>query len=476
MKKIFLYILPLVLLGSCVKGLDDYNIDQKNPSEVTPGSLFANSTKVISDIITTPNVNNNVFRFWVQQWTATTYQDEPRYDFVTRNIPLNFWNQFYREALMDLKTSKEVAEADEFLDPAIKANQVALTEILSVYAWTVIVNTWGDVPYSEALNLDEFGRPVYDDAATIYQDLFSRLDAAIAAIDPSAEGFGSSDLIYADDLNAWVKFAHSLKIKMAITIADADAAAAQSAFTSSQDKAFASNADNAAFAYQAASPNNNPISNSLVPPFTARQDYVIASTIVNRMNSLEDPRMDFFFKDKIDGKYVGGTPGVTSPFDDFSHVSDKITDPTFEALLLDYSEVLFIKAEAAARGWGGNATTLYQEAITASMQYWGVGSADITAYLARPDVNYSISSANYKERIGNQKWLALYNRGYDAWVEWRRLDYPALSPAQNADGPMPTRLPYLTSEYTLNEANVSAAAGKIDGGDEADGKVFWDKF
>ncbi|MFB5945340.1 SusD/RagB family nutrient-binding outer membrane lipoprotein [Albibacterium profundi] len=476
MKKIFLLILPVVLLGSCVKSLDDYNIDQKNPSEVTPGSLFANSTKVISDILTTPNVNSNVFRFWMQQWTATTYQDEPRYDFVTRNIPLNFWTQFYREALMDLKTSKETIEADEFLDPAIKANQVALTEILSVYAWTVVVNTWGDVPYSEALNLVETGRPVYDDAATIYTDLFSRLDAAIAALDPSAEGFGASDLIYYDDINAWLKFAHSLKIKMAITIADADAATAQSAFAASADKVFNSNADNAAFAYQAASPNNNPVSANLVPPFTSRKDYVIASTIVNKMKDLEDPRMDFFFKDKIDGEYVGGTPGVTSPSDDFSHVSDKITDPTFEALLLDYSEVLFIKAEAAARGWGGNATALYNDAITASMEYWGVGGADIATYLAQPDVNITISGSNYKEAIGNQKWLALYNRGYDAWVEWRRLDFPALSPAQNADGPMPTRLPYVTSEYTLNEDNVSAAAAKVEGGDAADGKVFWDKF
>lgn len=471
MKKIFIFILPAILLVSCVKSLDDYNVDTKNPGQVTAASLFANATKTISDVLTTPNVNTNVFRFWMQQWTATTYQDEPRYDFVTRNIPLGFWTQFYREALMDLKTSRQVAEDDEFLDPAIKKNQIALTEILSVYAWTVLVNTWGDVPYSEALDLDGHGQPVYDDAATIYADLFSRLDAAIADIDPAAGSFGSSDLIYGDDLNAWLKFANSLKLKMAITLADVDEATAKAAYNEAKDKTFTSNADNAAFKYQAAAPNNNPVSNNLVPPFTARQDYVIASTLADEMNELEDPRRDAFFKDKIDGEYKGGTPGLTSPYDDFSHVSDKVTDPEFEALLLDYSEIEFIKAEAAARGWGGNAQTHYTNAIEASMSYWGVSSSATSTYMSQPEVAWG---GAWKEKIGNQKWFALYNRGYDAWVEWRRLDYPELEPARNADGPMPTRLPYVTSEYTLNETNVKDAAGRIDGGDESDSKVFWD--
>lgn len=72
-----------------------------------------------------------------------------------------------------------------------------------------------------------------------------------------------------------------------------------------------------------------------------------------------------------------------------------------------------------------------------------------------------------------QKWLALYNRGYDAWVEWKRLDYPELEPAVGATSAMPVRLPYVTNEYTLNQVNVEAAASTI-GGDEVDTKIFWD--
>jgi hypothetical protein len=304
--------------------------------------------------------------------------------------------------------------------------------------------------------------------------LFARLDAAIGQITPGAAGFGSSDLIYGGNMAQWIKFANSLKLRLAITIADVDDAAARAAFTAAAGNAFTSNADNAAFKYLSATPNNNPISNALVPPFTTRQDYIIASTIADKMNALEDPRRDFYFSNKIDGEYKGSTPGSVAPYGLFSHVSDKITAPDFEALLIDFSEVQFIKSEAAARGWGGDASALYNSAITASMEYWGVAPADIAIYLARPDVNIPITAANFRQVIGEQKWLALYNRGYDAWVEWRRLDYPQLTPAVSQKNPFPLRYPYTTGEYNLNGANVAEAAAKIPGGDKADSKVFWD--
>lgn len=464
--------LPAILLVSCVKSLDDYNIDQKNPVTVSAGSLFANSTKGITDVLTTPSVNTNVFRFYMQQWAATTYLDEPQYDFETRNIPLGIWNSIYRTTLMGLQESKKVAEADPLINAEVKANQIAATEILSVLGYSVLVNMFGDVPYSEALG--EVNQPKYDDAKTIYTDLLSRLDGAINSIKPGAAGFGDSDLIYGGDMSAWLKFGHSLKLRLAITLADVDESAAKAAFTASQAGAFASNADNAAFEYLSASPNNNPISGALVPPFTNRQDYVIAATIVEKMSALGDPRMDFFFKDKIDGQYKGATQGINAPFASFSHVNDKITDPAFEALLMDYSEVQFIKAEAAARGWGGDASTSYKSAIEASASYWGVSAGAIATYLARPDVNIAITAANYKEVIGLQKWLGLYNRGYDAWIEWKRLDFPKLTPATGAKNPFPLRYPYTTGEYNLNRDNVSAAAAKLAGGDEPDSKIFWD--
>lgn len=473
MKRIFLYLAPLVLLASCAKNLDDYNVDQKNPAEVSQAPLFSNALKELTDDVTSPSVNINVFRFWIQQWTATTYQDEPRYNFVTRNIAQNFWEPLYQEVLHDLKQAKAYATDDTEIEDVQRNNQLAAIEITSVYAWTVLVNTWGDVPYTEALS--DIGQPKYDDAATIYADLLNRLDAAIAMIDPNGDSFGSADLLYGGDMAAWLKFAHSLKLKMAITLADVDETKAREIISTSAAAAFTSNADNATFAYVSASPNNNPVSNNLNSQFTSRQDYVAGGPFISVLNSMQDPRRPFFFT-TVNGEYVGGGIGSSNQYSTNSKPSDKVIAPDFEALLLDYSEVEFILAEAAARwGLGGTPSEHYNKAIEASITYWGGDDRDVATYLAQPAVAYETASGDWKEKIGVQKWLALYNRGYDAWVEWKRLDYPQLEPAFRAVDPgiIPNRLTYPISERTLNGTNVNAAASKL-GGDDVVHKIFWD--
>jgi len=478
MKKLIVLLLPVLLLASCAKDLGEYNIDEKNPVHVSAGSLFGNALKELSNNQTTPSVNVNVFRFWTQQLTATTYQDEPRYNITTRNIPLNYWTPFYREVLMDLNESRKITEVEKDLNPAVKNNRLAVLEVLNVYTWSVVVNTWGDVPYTEALST--VNQPKYDKAADIYADLFKRLDAAIAIMTPGAN-FGSMDLLYNNNTAGWIKFAHSLKLKLAITLADVDEAAARTAIEASAPLAFTSNADNAVFKYLGQTPNNNPISNSMNPALTSRQDYVAGKTLVDKLNTLNDPRRPYYFT-AVDGKYIGGEIGVNNTYKSFSHVADAIIAQDFEAILLDYSEVEFILAEAAAR-WGvlGTPVLHYNNAIKASIAYWAKGlpateiDAMATAYLAQPAVAYLTATGNYKQKIGEQKYLALYNRGYDSWIEWRRLDFPVLAPAASALSVIPLRLTYPTSERTLNKANVESAASSI-GGDAVGTKLFWDKF
>lgn len=474
MKKLIMFLLPVLLLASCAKNLEEYNIDQKNPQAVSASSLFSNALKAFSDNQATPSVNINNFRFWTQQWAATTYQDEPRYDITSRNIPLNYWTPFYREVLQDLNESKKLTEADALLTPEVKANRIAQIEIMSVYTWSVLVNTWGDIPYSEALDIN-INKPKYDSAAEIYADLFTRLDAALAQLTPANATFGSADLIYGGDATAWVKFGHSLKMKLAITVADADDATARAAIQASFDKGFKSNADNAIFEYQGSTPNNNPISNNLNPILTSRQDYVAGRTLVDKMNAKNDPRRPFYFT-TVGGAFLGGAQGVNNSFADLSKPADRIIETDFPAVLLDYAEVEFILAEAAER-WsiGGSAATHYNNAITASITSWGGTAASAATYLERPDVAYATAAGTYKQKIGEQKYIALYNRGYDAWTEWRRLDYPTLQPANEARSGIPLRITYVTSEYTLNRANVDAAAAAL-GGDDVEKKLFWDKF
>jgi hypothetical protein len=239
-----------------------------------------------------------------------------------------------------------------------------------------------------------------------------------------------------------------------------------------------SNSDNARHTFLATQPNNNLVSNNLVAPFTTRQDFVASKTIVDKMNALNDPRRQFYFT-AVSGIYVGGVNGFPNTYASTSHIGDKITAPTFEALFMDYSEVEFLLAEAAERGFiaGGAAVaeTHYNAAIIASITYWGGTAANATAYLAQTDVAYSTATGGYQQKIGEQKFLALNNRGYDAWTEWRRLDFPVLIPALPILS-IPVRLIYPVSEQTQNGGSYNDAVAAMGGTDAPTVKLFWDMF
>lgn len=469
-------LLPIVLLTACVDSLDDYNTDQKKASSIPPRTLFTNALKGLTDILTTPNVNSNNYRMFVQQWATTTYLDEPRYSMTSRLYSQNLWNAVYRDVLSDLKEARRLIDLDATLDPAVKNNQLGMIAILEVYAWDVLVKTFGSVPYSKALDPENL-LPEYEDAQTIYTDLITRLDTALGLL-TSGSSLGTADLIYGGDVAKWKKFGNSLKVKMALTIADVDNAKAKTMVEAAVTAGvLTANADNARFPYIAASPNNNPVSANTNPIFTSREDFVAANTIIDAMNTLNDPRRQFYFT-TIGGVYVGGVYGFPNTFANFSKPSAKIIDPTFEALLMDYSEVAFMLAEAAERGYtvGGTAQSFYNAAVTASITYWGGTAGDATTYLAQTSVDYTNagSGATYKEKIGKQKWIALNNRGWEAWVEWRRLDFPVLTPPL-ATLKIPVRMIYPPSEGTVNTAPYDAAVAKLGGTDSPDVKLFWDK-
>jgi hypothetical protein len=477
MRNLFIAFLSLVLVTSCVESLDDYNIDKKRPSSAPAETFLTSAMKQLSDVLTTPNVNTNNFRLYVQHWATTTYLQEPRYDLTSRIIPQNFWQNLYKDVIADLHEARRLTEEDELIDEADKASMFAQLEIIEVYAWYVLVTTFGNVPYSEAIDFQN-PVPVYDDQATIYNDILTRLDNAIGAFATGGNGFEAADILYNGDLDQWVKFGNSLKLKMALLIADVDNAKAKQLVEEAADNVFTSNADNARFPYLSAPPNNNPLSANLNPIFSTRQDYVIAGTFIDKLNALNDPRRPFYFT-TFNGQYVGGNYGFANAYADFSHVSDKIIDAEFESLLLDYSEVEFLLAEAIERGYdvGGTAEEHYNKAIEASIVYWGGTASEAATYLAQPDVAYATASGNYKEKIGTQKWIALYNRGVDAWTEWRKFDYPVLLPPSGGNVPaglsIPVRIIYPINEQTLNGANRQAAADNM-GGDLATTRLFFD--
>jgi hypothetical protein len=222
-------------------------------------------------------------------------------------------------------------------------------------------------------------------------------------------------------------------------------------------------------------PNNNPINENLV--LSGRNDFVAANTLVDVMNPLNDPRRPLYFTTVGDPpEFIGGIYGLSNDYAQFSHVAVPITEATFPADLFDLAEVEFLLAEGAERGFnvGGTAEEHYNAAIRASIIFWGGTEAEADAYLADPNVAYSTAPGTWKQKIGIQKWIALYNRGFESWTAYRMLDFPVLIPPPDAESVLPLRLTYPTTEQTLNGANRAAAAAAI-GGDAVATKLFWDK-
>jgi len=498
MKKLIILLGIFSLTISCNDDLSDMNVDPINPSAVPAASLLGNAEKNLVDYMTSTNVNTNVFRLFAQQWTETTYLDESRYDILQRNVADNTWRTLYRNVLRDLKEAHDITSSEQALtdsEIAVKKNKLAVIEFLTVYAYSVTVDIFGNIPYTQALNAEAYPSPAYDDAQTIYKDLFARLDAALASTDVTEESF-NSDFIYLSnpldattggDMTKWVKFANSLKLRMAITVADAPGLASLAKTAGEQavvDGVFESSDDNAALQYLSVQPNTNPLYEDLVT--SGRYDFIAAEPFVDKMNALNDPRRPFYYIPLEDGTFVGGPYAQGGDFFEYSSPGDPtggpttvLLNPTLKGILIDYTEVEFYLAEAAERGWAvtGSAESHYNNAITSSILYWGGTPADATTYLAQPTVAYATAAPTWQEKIGNQAWIGYYNRGFEAWTTWRRLDFPAIvapvNAASAAEGQIPKRFTYPVLEQTLNGANYAAAGAAI-GGDKLKTKLFWD--
>jgi len=488
MKKILLLAVAVGFVTGCTKDLTSINQDPKTPVSLPSAALFTNAERRLTNTVTSSNVNLNIFRLVAQYWQETTYTDESRYDIVTRQIPDNVWDALNRDVLRNFQEAKNIIVTESTSADA-KKNQLAVTDIMMVYTWYYLVTTFGDIPYTESQNIKNTF-PKYDNQKTIFSDLLMRLDTSILALNTSAGSFGSADIIYNGDVKLWKKFANSLRLKMAMTIADDDPTKAQSeAVASVTSGVFTSNNDNALFKYVSSPPNTNPVWVDLVQ--SGRKDFVANSTIVNIMNATSDPRRPYFFTVDNAGNYSGNGPGRSSSYATFSKpaglikqfnpgdVTDagKLTYPDFPGDLLDYAEVEFLLAEAVERGFavGGTAAGHYNNGVTASILFWGGSQADAAAYLLQPSVAYLTATGTYKQKIGTQKYLALYNRGWDAWIEQRRLDYPVLPKPSNAASDYPVRFSYPVNEQNVNTVNYNAAAAAI-GGDDVTTKLFWDKF
>jgi hypothetical protein len=468
------------LVSSCTKNIQDLNVNTKGAVSVPATTLFGAAEKSLSDDMTTTSTSVAPFRVLAQTWTETTYTTEARYNLSFYDSPDNWWGYLYggtSSGVLNNLTDANTVFVSTVTDPAILNNDTTITDILEVYAYNLLVTTYGNIPYSQAENrLIPF--PKYDDAKTVYYDLLTRLDNAIANLNTGAAAMGAADQVYGGNIASWKKFAATLKLKMAMLLADTDPSTAGTKVQEAvATGVFASNADNAQIAYMSSpTGNTNPIWQAVIN--SGRHDFCPTDIMIDTLISWNDPRLALMYDTAPSGVYLGGIPGTGNPETGLSTFSTVWTSPTYPSDLLDYAETEFLLAEAVERGFltSGTAEQYYDNAITASIEFWGGTATQATAYLAQPTVAYSTAAGDYKQKIGFQKWIALTNRGCDAWTEIRRLGQPnlnVLNPPIGAISVLPLRFYYPLAEETANPVNWAAAAATLNGGDVVTAKLFW---
>lgn len=479
--------ISLVLFGVVVAaGCNDFgnmNVDPNNPSSAQTDLLLTNAQKSISSVVgsVTPAL-------YVQYFAETQYDEDSRYQTV--QFDFNGW---YTGVLKDLNEIIALNEAnpDAYIGGGNTANQIAVARILKVYFLQMMVDRWGPLPYSEALQGNDNYKPGYDSADAIYADLINELKAAASQVNTSATGV-KGDIIFGGDMTQWVKFAHTMRARLALRIADTSPSTAKSEFESVAGNLLDGDVF---YPYLAESANQNP----WYSRFMTRTDYAISDVLDDYMTPKGDMRLTKYanpapLQDNGDGitqmEEVVGHPYSTLEAGDIPNAEVSFPGAAIGAggpgvgqqdaplPIVTLAEIHFMLSEAAARGWNvtGDAPTHYGLAIKASWEQWGVyDEATFNAYMSHADVAYDAN--NYKKSIGEQKWVALFPLGYEAWAEWRRLGYPQLQAheyALNPSGQIPLRHAYPASELTLNSDSYQAALGLLGGPDDETTPVFWD--
>ena len=490
MKKKAIILVLVSLLAACTKDIQKLNTDPKHPLVVPSYSLFTTAQHTLTNTLTSSNVNLNIFRLIEQQWEETTYTDESNYNLKSRAIPDGIWDNLYPAVLANFEQARKYIPTD-VPDPVQQKNEIAIIDIMEAYTYFYLVTTYGNIPYSQALDINQ-PFPKFDDAKTIYYDLLTRLDNDIAILKANETGasFGGADLVYGGDPVKWQKFANSLKVKMGFVISDSDPAKATTTITTALAAGiFTSNADNAIFKYSPLVPNTNPIWVDLVQ--SGRQDFVACSTILTFLQptgSTPDPRLPYFFTVNNVGTYTGGDPGANCSFGGNSKPSGPllvpssiglITNPDFPGDLLDYAETQFYLAAAVSKNLiGGTVATYYNAGVLASESYWGVPDGAAATYLAQSNVALATAvgpggALTELQKIALQGYLALYNRGWDSWIFTRVMDYPVFPAPEAALSGFPVRFTYPINEQNVNVTNYNQAAQAI-GGDVVTTKLFFD--
>jgi len=473
--------------------LTNLNKNPNNPEDVPAAALFTAGVVRGVNLWLGAGYDLRGAEFVTQHLSEVQYPDEDRYVRLTGGSTQAYFDNPYIQQLEDYQ--KVIAKGND----AGEAGVYGPAMVMRTWEFGYLTNTWGDIPYSDALKGDDAAgllSPKYDAQKDIYTDFFATLDKASKDMAAGHGSLGSGDPIYGGNTAKWEKFSNSLRARFALQLVNVDKAtttAQLNAAFSAPGGVFSSNADNAELAWPGDGIYNNPWAQN----FATRDDHRVSLTLMNLLKSLNDPRIPIYAQPTpADPSVYAGSPNglvATSmaPYITSASRPSALFYPgntaygfyggngnSFPSFLMTYAEVEFIKAEAAERGLAtiaGSAASHYQAGIRASMEQWGVPDGEISAYLAQGSVAYKGGTEGLRQ-IAAQKWIALYSDGGTAWAEWRRTCVPGtVQPGRDASqSAVPRRFQYSITETSVNGENVSAAIA-AQGADAFSTRMYWDK-
>jgi len=501
-KRILIILLAgVMLLPACdTQDLKDMNVNPKTSDEISDNYLFTFAQVTTGGRQYTAK-RNNLFlcSTYVQQLASLTtgdYGTGDKYLYDNTNCSASF-DYIYPEAIKNLTQVMY-----NMKDDADAVNDLAMARIWKTVLFHEMTDLYGDVPYSEAGvgYLGHIYMPKYDKQEDIYADMLNELDEACKAFDASKSTWGSADIVYNSDLTKWKKFGYSMMLRLGMRMSEVDPTSAASwvqkavaggVMTSNDDNAAIPRSESGSSEY-----NQNPNSHVFhETDWSVR----ISKTLIDFLKNTNDPRLDVMFvkgdsntvqyglPNGYDNTTIKAYEGIPSDqsvdLDIYSFVNPDLVDLSAPQIIMSYSEVELLLAEAAERGWGGvtDAQSHYNKGVRAAMEVLSsmygssldISSAAIDAYLlANP-----YSSTTGFRQIGEQYWLATWMNFYESYANWRRTGYPVLTPVNypgnESNGQIPRRLRYPSSEYSVNATNVAAAIAS-QGADDFTTHVWWD--
>jgi len=483
-------LLVFTSLFSCTDKFEEINTDPNRPNDVTPGILLGQMQYRI--------VNNSI-----QASRSFTHElmqvDAPRaspggqglHRYVVQPGQA-VWTGFY-DRLTDVEDIYKIS------DRLKENNYKAIALVYKSWAYSILTDLYGDVPYSQAIKASEGNfSPAFDKQKDIYIQILKDLETANTLFDDTKALTYGGDLVYNANvlsggrnvgIQKWRKFANSLRLRLLLRISKRDGEVnVNQQITSilanpTTNPVFTANADDAIFRYPGTFPYFNPYFQARTLEW--RDGTYFTKFFLNHMNAINDPRRAIWVTPVIvngQSVYQGIDSGYPTSLEYIvgrnSSYPDVLKTSPLLGVMMTFSEVEFIKAELALKGFntGRTAKAHYDAGIMASMVQWGATMPAGFLNTAGVAYNATGTAAQQLEQIILQKYYAYFFVDYQSWFEKRRTGYPVLPrgtgiPAENV---FPSRVPYPTYLQSLNASNLQAAVASI-GGDNSNVKLWWEK-